>query len=105
MESSQRQIELSDLRRIHHLTVQRFPHEYLDEGLGVIGLFLHDPPKNAGYRSTPANSITFASIGVDGSHELASVSPISVRSRELGPSGVRSCAILSQVPDLPSLDF
>lgn len=65
---SQRSIELADLRRVHTLTSQRFPHEYLDEGLGAIGLFLHDPPKNAGYRSTPTNSITFASIGVDGIH-------------------------------------
>jgi len=65
---SQRRTELDDLRRVHELTIQRFPHEYLDEGLGAIGLFLHNPPKNAGYRSTPANSITFASIGVDGIH-------------------------------------
>lgn len=65
---SQRRTELADLLRVHVLTSQRFPHEYLDEGLGAIGLFLHDPPKNAGYRSTPSNSITFASIGVDGIH-------------------------------------
>ncbi|MFO0882749.1 MAG: hypothetical protein U0894_00935 [Pirellulales bacterium] len=68
MVQSQRKIELTDLRRVHILTSQRFPHEYLDEGLGAIGLFLHDPPKNAGYRLTPANSVTFASIGVDGIH-------------------------------------
>lgn len=68
MVQSQRKIELTDLRRVHILASQRFPHEYLDEGLGAIGLFLHDPPKNAGYRSTPANSVTFASIGVDGIH-------------------------------------
>lgn len=65
---TKRRIDLADLRRIHDLTAQRFPHEYLDEGLGAIGLFLHNPPKNAGYRSTPANSLTFASIGVDGIH-------------------------------------
>lgn len=68
MDLSQRRVELADLCRVHVLTVQRFPHEYLDEGLGAIGLFLHAPPKNAGYRSTPANSITFAGIGVDGIH-------------------------------------
>lgn len=63
-----RRIDLADLRRLHDLTAQRFPHEYLDVGLGAIGLFLHEPPQNAGYRSTPANSTTFASIGVDGIH-------------------------------------
>jgi hypothetical protein len=68
VDPSQRHIELADMRRVHELAVQRFPHEYLDEGLGAIGLFLYDPPKNAGYRSTPVNSITFASIGVDGIH-------------------------------------
>lgn len=68
MELSRHRTELDDLRRVHELTVQRFPHEYLDEGLGAIGLFLYNPPKNAGYRSTPTNSITFASIGVDGIH-------------------------------------
>jgi hypothetical protein len=68
VDALQRRIELADIRRVHELTVQRFPHEYLDEGLGAIGLFLHDRPKNAGYRSTPVNSITFASIGVDGIH-------------------------------------
>jgi hypothetical protein len=56
------------LRRVHELAARQFPHEYLDTGLGAIGLFLHDPPKNAGYRSTPVNSVTFASIGVDGIH-------------------------------------
>lgn len=65
---SQRRIELTELLRVHCLASQRFPHEYLDEGLGAIGLFLNDPPKNAGYPSTPSNSITFASIGVDGIH-------------------------------------
>ena len=68
MAVSNRRIDPTDLRRVHVLTAQRFPHEYLDEGLGAIGLFLHDPPKNAGYRSTPANSITFASTGFDGIH-------------------------------------
>jgi hypothetical protein len=68
MVASTRRIELADLRCVHELAVQRFPHEYLDEGLGAIGLFLHNPPKNAGYRSTPGNSITFASTGIDGVH-------------------------------------
>jgi hypothetical protein len=63
-----RQVDLADLRRVHELTKQLYPHEYLDQGLGAIGLFLHDPPRNAGYRSTPLNSLTFASIGVDGIH-------------------------------------
>ncbi len=36
---SQRRIELADLRRVHEMTPRRFPHEYLDEGLGAIGLF------------------------------------------------------------------
>jgi hypothetical protein len=63
-----RRVELAELRRVHDFTSRRFPHEYLDEGLGAIGLFLQDPPKNAGYRAPPANSITFASIGVDGIH-------------------------------------
>jgi len=44
------------------------PNNYLDVGLNPIGLFFHDPPKNAGYPQTPVNSITFASIGVDGTH-------------------------------------
>ncbi|MHC4401671.1 MAG: hypothetical protein ACYTG0_18525 [Planctomycetota bacterium] len=65
---SHRTIQIAELRRVHELTTQRFPHEYLDTGLGAIGLFLHEPPKNAGYRSTPLNSVTFASIGVDGIH-------------------------------------
>ena len=68
MDISHRPVDLADIRRVHDLTVQRFPHEYLDEGLGAIGLFLHDPPKNARYPATPVNSITFASIGVDGIH-------------------------------------
>ena len=59
---------IEDLQRVHQLAAYQFPHEYLDVGLGAIGLFLHNPPKNAGYRQTPVNSITFASIGVDGIH-------------------------------------
>jgi hypothetical protein len=59
---------IGDLKRIHELAREQFPHEYLDEGLGVIGLFLHDPPRKAGYDQTPKNSVTFASIGVDGIH-------------------------------------
>ena len=61
-------IEFADLHRVHEIAARQFPHEYLDAGLGAIGLFLHHPPKNAGYRSTPINSVTFASIGVDGIH-------------------------------------
>jgi hypothetical protein len=57
-----------DLHRTHQLAETQFPHEYLDAGLAAIGLFLHKPPKTAGYRQTPMNSITFASIGVDGIH-------------------------------------
>ena len=57
-----------DIQSVHQLAAKQFPHEYLDVGLGAIGLFLHNPPKNAGYLSTPLNSITFASIGVDGIH-------------------------------------
>ncbi|HEX3147335.1 MAG TPA: hypothetical protein VHR66_04585 [Gemmataceae bacterium] len=59
---------IDDLRRVHQLAAEQFPHEYLDVGLGAIGLFLHDSPRKAGYRQTPLNSITFASIGVDGIH-------------------------------------
>ena len=63
-----KQIEFADLRRVHELAADRFPHEYLDVGLGAIGLFLNDPPKNAGYNCTPANSLTIAGLGVDGIH-------------------------------------
>ena len=63
-----RPIAIDDLRRVHRIAAERFPHKYLDVGLGAIGLFLHDPPKNSGYSVTPKNSITFASIGVDGVH-------------------------------------
>lgn len=62
------QLTIDDLRHVHQLAAGQFPHEYLDVGLGAVGLFLHDPPKNAGYRQTPLNSVTFASIGVDGIH-------------------------------------
>jgi hypothetical protein len=65
---SRPQPTIDDLSRVHQLAAQQFPHEYLDVGLGAIGLFLHDRPKHAGYRQTPTNSITFASIGVDGIH-------------------------------------
>lgn len=68
MASAPKQVELSDLRRVHELAAERFPHEYLDVGLGAVGLFLNDPPKNAGYNCTPANSLTIASLGVDGIH-------------------------------------
>lgn len=68
MQTSDRRISLAEIRRVHRLTVERFPHEYLDEGLGAVGLFLHDRVKNAAYRATPVNSLTFASIGVDGIH-------------------------------------
>lgn len=59
---------LDDLHRVHELAIAQFPHDYLDEGLGAVGLFLHDSPRHAGYRQTPQNSITFASCGVDGVH-------------------------------------
>jgi len=59
---------VDDLLRLHAVATDRFPHEYLDVGLNAIGLFFHDPPKNAGYPQTPVNSITFTSIGVDGIH-------------------------------------
>ena len=68
MASARNQIDLSELRRVHELTADRFPHEYLDVGLGAVGLFLNDPPKNAGYRCTPTNSLTIAGLGVDGIH-------------------------------------
>lgn len=68
VDRSHYRIEFNDLRRVHDLTVERFPHEYLDEGLGAVGLILYDPPKNAGYPTTPSNSVTFAGIGVDGIH-------------------------------------
>lgn len=61
-------VTFEDLRRIHDLAAERFPHEYLDVGLGAVGLFLDDPPKNAGYHSTPINSVTFAGTRVDGVH-------------------------------------
>jgi hypothetical protein len=65
---SQPQPTINDLKRVHQMAAEQFPHEYLDVGLGAIGLFLHDPPKNAGYSQTPTNSVPFASIGVDGIH-------------------------------------
>ncbi len=65
---SRREVTIEDLQRLHKLAAQRFPHEYLDEGLGAVGLFLHDPPENAGYSQTPVNSVTFAGAGVDGIH-------------------------------------
>src|SRR5688500_5732474 len=61
-------VTFDDLRRVHQLAAHNFPHDYLDVGLGAIGLFLHDCPKHSSYRPTPLNSITFASIGVDGIH-------------------------------------
>ena len=63
-----KQVNFSDLWRVHELVAERFPHEYLDVGLGAIGLFLNDPPKNAGYHCTPTNSLTIAGLGVDGIH-------------------------------------
>jgi hypothetical protein len=45
-----------------------FPHDFLDEGLGAVGLFIDSLPKNAGYKQTPINSITFAGTGGDGVH-------------------------------------
>ncbi|WP_144060056.1 hypothetical protein [Rhodopirellula sallentina] len=57
-----------NLLRLHEVATERFPHDYLDVGLNAIGLFFHDPPKNAGYPQTPIHSVTFASIGVDGIH-------------------------------------
>lgn len=59
---------IAALRRVHIEAMTRFPHEYLDSGLGAVGLFLHETPKNAGYSQTPTNSVTFASLGVDGIH-------------------------------------
>ena len=61
-------ISLSDLRRVHQLVTEKFPHEYLDVGLGAVGLFLVESVKNAGYQCTPLNSLTFAGLGVDGIH-------------------------------------
>jgi len=77
---------IDDLQRVHQLAAEQFPHEYLDVGLGAIGLFLHNSAKNAGYIQTPLNSITFASVGVDGihfgsitdGHNVVSESPIVV---------------------------
>ena len=65
---SQHEVTFDDLQRVHELATNQFPHEYLDTGLGAIGLFLNNPPKNASYEQTPTNSVTFASIGVDGIH-------------------------------------
>jgi hypothetical protein len=48
---------IDDLQRIHLRAADQFPHEYLDVGLGSIGLFLHNPPKNAGYRQAWANGV------------------------------------------------
>ncbi len=59
---------IEELERVHRLALREFPHEYLDEGLGAVGLFLNRPPRNAGYQQTPVNSVTFAGIGVDGIH-------------------------------------
>jgi hypothetical protein len=61
-------VTVDDLWRVHDVIAERFPHEYLDLGLGAIGLFLHRNPANAGYPSTPKSSVTFASLGVDGIH-------------------------------------
>lgn len=68
LNSDHRRVELSDIHRVHELTKQLYPHEYLDEGLGAIGLFLYDPPTKAAYAVTPLNSMTFGGIGVDGIH-------------------------------------
>ena len=68
MDTPSRSIDVSDLRRVHERTTHLFPHEYLDKGLGAIGLFLHNPPRNARYQASPLNSVTFASLGVDGIH-------------------------------------
>jgi len=68
LSSQQRRVELGDLYRVHDLTKQLYPHEYLDEGLGAIGLFLYDPPTKSAYPATPLNSVTFGGIGVDGIH-------------------------------------
>jgi hypothetical protein len=84
MASTPETMSLSNLRRVHQFVAERFPHEYLDVGLGAVGLFLNDPPKNAGYPCTPLNSLTFAGIGVDGihigsvtdSHEMDPLAPI-----------------------------
>jgi hypothetical protein len=67
-------VTFDDLWRVHDLITERFPHDYLDDGLGAIGLFLHRTPANAGYPSTPKNSVTFASLGVDGIH-IGSLTP------------------------------
>lgn len=67
-------VSFDDLRRVHDLIAERFPHDYLDDGLGAVGLFLHRTPVNAGYPSTPKNSVTFASLGVDGIH-IGSLTP------------------------------
>lgn len=61
-------MHLSELKRVHELASKRYPHEYLDVGLGAVGLFLNTPPRNFGYAATPQNSITFAHLGVDGIH-------------------------------------
>lgn len=49
VDPAQRQIDFSDLRHIHDLTARLVSHEYVNEGLGAIGLFLHDSPRSAGY--------------------------------------------------------
>ncbi len=87
---SQHEVTFDDLQRVDALATEQFPHEYLDTGLCAIGLFLHDPPKNAGYQhKTPSNSVTFASIGVDGIH-FGSVTD--------GPNVDPKCPVVVTVP-------
>ena len=62
------EVALDDLRRVDDVAMRLFAHDYLDEGLGAVGLFLQRVPSNAGYRATPVNSVTFGGLGVDGIH-------------------------------------
>ena len=56
------------LRAIDEEAAERFPEEYVDAGLGAVGLILLETPENYGYDETPKNSIAFAHTGMGGVH-------------------------------------
>ena len=59
---------LASLTSIDEEATNRFPEEYVDSGLGAIGLILLESPENYGYDETPKNSIAFAHTGMGGVH-------------------------------------
>lgn len=60
---------LDELRRVHREVARRFPHPYLDAGLGAVGLILDKKLDESRYEGiTPANCRTFARTGGEGVH-------------------------------------